>query len=126
MHSAYCVHVHMYMHYTHPLRTCRYAAILANRPSSIYQAAAIAANHTQWVNSGNGDCSPKHSPVHLIVNVTHLKKLLSPVKHTLCMLMYCNNFGILLTSTFKKIKALHKEFVKQKERRIPKQNLGGK
>ena len=55
MHSA-CVHVHVYMHtyalcgYTRPLRTCRYAAILVNRPSGISQAAAVAVNRTQGVN----------------------------------------------------------------------------
>ena len=55
MHSA-CVHVHMYMHkyaqcgYTRHLRTCRYVAILANRPSGISQGAAIAFNGTQGVN----------------------------------------------------------------------------
>ena len=54
MHRA-CVHVHMYMHtyalcgYTRHLRTCRYVAILVNRPSGISQAAAIAANRTQGV-----------------------------------------------------------------------------
>ena len=56
MHSAR-VHVHMYMHtyalcgYTRHLRTCRYAAIHVNRPSGISQAAAIAANRTQGVNT---------------------------------------------------------------------------
>ena len=56
------VHVYMYMYmYMHTyalcgytctrhLRTCRYAAILANRPSGISQAAAVAANRTQGVN----------------------------------------------------------------------------
>ena len=48
-------HVYMYMHtyalcgYTRDLRTCRYAAILANRPSGISQAAATAVNRTQGV-----------------------------------------------------------------------------
>ena len=57
MYTCTCthVHVHTYMHtyalcgYTRHLRTCRYAAILINRPSGISQAAAIAANRTQAV-----------------------------------------------------------------------------
>ena len=54
MHSA-CVHVPMYMHtyalcgYTRHLRTCRYAAIHANRPCAISQAADIAVNRTKRV-----------------------------------------------------------------------------
>ena len=37
--------------YTRHLRTCRYVAILVNRPSGISQAAAIAVNCTQGVNT---------------------------------------------------------------------------
>ena len=50
------VHVYMYTHtyalcgYTRHLRTCRYAAILVNRPSGISQAAAVAVTHTKGVN----------------------------------------------------------------------------
>ena len=53
----YLGRVHVYMDtyalcsYTRHLRTCRYAAILVNRPSGISQAAAIAANRTQGVNN---------------------------------------------------------------------------
>ena len=48
-------HVHMYMHtyalcgYTRHLHTCRYAAILVNRPSGISQAAAFAVNRMKGV-----------------------------------------------------------------------------
>ena len=36
------MHTYALCGYTHHLRTCRYAAILVNRPSGISQAAAIA------------------------------------------------------------------------------------
>ena len=51
-----CVYVHMYTHTyalcgcTRHLRTCRYAAILVNRPSGISQTAAITVNRTKRVN----------------------------------------------------------------------------
>ena len=49
---AECMYMHTYAlcGCTRHLRTCRYAAILVNRPSGISQAAAIAANRTQGVN----------------------------------------------------------------------------
>ena len=48
MHSAY-THTYALCGYTRHLRTCRYAATHANRPSGISQAAAIAVNRTQGI-----------------------------------------------------------------------------
>ena len=59
MYMCTCVHVYMYTHthaqcsYTRHLRTCRYAAVQANRPSGISEAAAIAVNRTQGVKTMN-------------------------------------------------------------------------
>ena len=71
------VHVHVHGQYalcgyTRHLSTCRYAAILANRPSGIFQAVAIAVNDTKGV---------KHLASYMYV---HLADLFPAVCYVYC------------------------------------------